>query len=280
MCNVYCCCRNLQNDGLIKLLLTFTFINLILSILAIFIRAAKTGRYEQALIYLEERNNGTFNNFVFDNCTLGGFFKDQYYCDIYGKRLSKPEEHVNYQFIFKNWGKIEIILNVSRLVITAIYSIFLYFVIKKRGNSVSLMNDEQQKSYFSLINYLIAFISFLIFVSSLCILIRAFSISANDDIGLYEDGNQNSFEEKIAINYIIDIIEIVLYGIEICFAVRLKTIFVVIEPPPPPPPTVIHVPKSPPERVVIINQQIAIQENIAIQQNNDLSVEQPINNYN
>ena len=85
--------------------------DIILSILAIFLRAAKTGRYEEALIYLEERNNGTFNNFEFENCSLGGLLKDEYYCDIYGKRLRKPERYVNYQYIYKNWGKIEIILN-------------------------------------------------------------------------------------------------------------------------------------------------------------------------
>ena len=287
MCNAYCCCRGYGNGSLINLLFIFTSINLLLSIVAIFIKAAKTGRYKEALIYLEERNNGTFNNFKFENCTLGGLFKLTYYCDIYGQRLSKPEKNVEFQSIYKNWGKIEITLNVSRLVITGIYSIFLYFAIKKRGNAPSLMSDEQIRMYIILMNYLIGFLSFLIFVSGLCIMIRAFSITANNDIGLYEDGDQNSFEERIAINYIIDITQIVLNSIEICFAIRLrKIIFVVIvEPPPPPPPTVVPptvgpVPKSPSGAVVIINQQINLNQETNIHQKNNLSVEEPLNNFN
>ena len=53
-------------------------------------------------------------------------------------------------------------------------------------------------------------------------MLRSFTIGTNNDIGLYEEGNQNSFESKIAINYIIDITEIVLYSIEICFGLRFK----------------------------------------------------------
>ena len=66
------------------------------------------------------------------------------------------------------------------------------------------------------------FIIFLIVISGIWILIRALALTANDDIGLYEDGEQNAFEEKIAINYIFDIGEIVLYGISICFVLRIK----------------------------------------------------------
>ena len=62
----------------------------------------------------------------------------------------------------------------------------------------------------------------MIFISGLWILLRSFAIGTNDDIGLYEEGNQNSFESKIAVNYIIDITEIVLYSIEICFGLRFK----------------------------------------------------------
>ena len=62
----------------------------------------------------------------------------------------------------------------------------------------------------------------MIFICGLWILLRAFTIGTNNDIGLYEEGNQNSFESKIAVNYIIDITEIVLYSIEICFGLRFK----------------------------------------------------------
>ena len=33
------------------------------------------------------------------------------------------------------------------------------------------------------------------------ILIRALALSCNINIGLYEDGEQNAFEDKIAVNY-------------------------------------------------------------------------------
>ena len=61
-----------------------------------------------------------------------------------------------------------------------------------------------------IINYIF---SFLIFTSGLFIFIRALALTANDHIGLYEDGRQNQFEEHTAINYIIDIINITLNSI-------------------------------------------------------------------
>ena len=54
------------------------------------------------------------------------------------------------------------------------------------------------------------------------ILIRALALSCNINIRLYEDGEQNAFEDKIAVNYIMDIIQIVLYGIMICFIIRIR----------------------------------------------------------
>lgn len=42
---------------------------------------------------------------------------------------------------------------------------------------------------------------------------KSITLISNMDIGLYPDGKQNSFESNIAINYIINIIEIVLNSI-------------------------------------------------------------------
>ena len=72
MCNVNCCCRAESTNGLIKLLLLFTGINLLLSIAAIFIRAANTKRYDEALIYLEAINNGTFKEVTFEDPQIRG----------------------------------------------------------------------------------------------------------------------------------------------------------------------------------------------------------------
>ena len=59
-------------------------ITFVLSFISIFIRAGKTERYKQALIYLEERNNGTFNvNDSYINCRKGGYiFKDETFREL------------------------------------------------------------------------------------------------------------------------------------------------------------------------------------------------------
>ena len=292
-CHINCCCPNMKRSGLINLLFVFTLINFVLSLTAIFIRAAKTGRYEEALIYLEERNNGTFNNFTFDNCKLGGLFKDTYFCDIYGKRLSKPEKNVEFQSIYKNWGIIELTLNTLRFIFTLLYVIFLYGVIKRGGNGIENTNEENKNKYVDKMKYLIIFLTCLIAVSGFCILIRAFSMSANISIGLYEDGNQNEFEKKIADNYIIDITEIVLYSIEICFAIRLQRIVnqieilviekkIVVEEekekePPLPPQVIIN-------KNIIINQNVSVGESDKTNQNdrtnqNDKSNQNIVGNF-
>ena len=157
-----------------------------------------------------------------------GFFKDEIYCEIEGKFLKKPDETVGFQSVFKNWTIIELTINILRAIIIGIYLMLLFLVKNKieeyiqitSNNNVNI-NEEREK-YIKLWIILIVGLIILIFDSSLCILIRAFSISANTNIGLYEDGSQNEFEEHIAINYIIDIIIIVLHGISICFVQRIK----------------------------------------------------------
>ena len=201
---------------------------MILAIVANFIRAAKTNRYEQALIYLEKRNNNTFLNTTYENCKYSGLFKDEIYCEIEGKFLKKPGENVGYQSVFKNWTKIELTINILRAIITGIFLLLLFFVKNKIEEYIQITSnknaniDEEKEKYNKLWIILIIGLIILIFDSSLCILIRALSISANINIGLYEDGTQNQFEEYIAINYIIDIIIIVLHGISICFVQRIK----------------------------------------------------------
>ena len=98
----------------------------------------------------------------------------------------------------------------------------IYFVIKNRAQNIANMDQEQKEKYLGNMTYLLIFVAFMIFLSGLYIIIRSFTISTNDQIGLYDDSEQNSFESNIAVNYIIDIIEIVLYGIEVCFIIRLK----------------------------------------------------------
>ena len=229
MCHADCCCSGETKSGLMNLLIAFTIINLILSVVAIFIRAAKTQRYDEALEYLEAINNGNLDSLDLNNCNQN-LFDDDIYCNIDGKTLKKPSQSVKNQGIFKNWNKIELSLNISRTVITIPFLAFLIYVINKR-------NMER-------FNLITIFVILLIVVSGLWIVIRALAISANQDIGLYEDGEQNAFEEKIAINYIFDIIEIVLYSIEICFIIRIKR-------PAPPAPIIVQPPPQPAQPVIV-----------------------------
>ena len=229
MCHADCCCSGETKSGLMNLLIAFTIINLILSVVAIFIRAAKTQRYDEALEYLEAINNGNLDSLDLNNCNQN-LFDDDIYCNIDGKTLKKPSQSVKNQGIFKNWNKIELSLNISRTVITVPFLAFLIYVINKR-------NMER-------FNLITIFVILLIVVSGLWIVIRALAISANQDIGLYEDGEQNAFEEKIAINYIFDIIEIVLYSIEICFIIRIKR-------PAPPAPIIVQPPPQPAQPVIV-----------------------------
>ena len=235
MCHADCCCSGETKSGLMNLLIAFTIINLILSVVAIFIRAAKTQRYDEALEYLEAINNGNLDSLDLNNCGQE-LFDDDIYCNIDGKRLKKPSQSVKNQSIFKNWNKIELALNISRAVITLPFLIFLIYVINKR---------EMER-----LNLITICVILLIVISGLWIVIRALAISANQDIGLYEDGEQNAFEEKIAINYIFDIIEIVLYGIEICFIIRIKR-------PAPPPPIIVQPPPQPVIVGAVIERRVA-----------------------
>ena len=261
MCNADCCCKDLSRDGLIKFLLTFTAINLILSIVSIFIRAANTGRYDQALEYLEARNNGTFVVVQYTDCKKSGFFKDEDYCKIEGEYLKKPSKDVNNQGLFKKWKTVEIILSILRTAITVVFLAMIYFVFKNKAKNFGNMDEEQKEKYVGNLTYLLIFTSFMIFLSGLYILIRALAINANQDIGLYDDSQQNSFESNIAVNYIIDIIEIVLYGIEICFIIRLKREIVTKYPTP----AIIQVPKSR-DQIINVPRQDPPQQEIMIQQ--------------
>jgi len=245
MCKTNCCCNGLTKDALKKLSFVFILINVVLSFIAIFIRAAKTKRYEQALVLLEQRNNGTYNSTLY-NCYLDGFLNYEIYCDSEGKRLSKPDDNVGSQSLFKNWNTYELLLNISRFILTAIVLVFFYFALNKK--------DVDGKN--NLLSYSIGFIGFLVADSGICILLRAFTIGTNQNIGLYEIGNQNEFESYTAMNYIIDIAEIVLNCVVICFIIRIQRedqkVVIVTQPQPPPQPQYMH-PSQQPEINININ---------------------------
>ena len=68
------------------------------------------------------------------------------------------------------------------------------------------------------------FLFFLILVTVACITIRSLVSITNDDIGLYEDGEgeKNSFFNNMVANFIIDIIEIIVYLAEISQTYLIK----------------------------------------------------------
>ena len=178
----------------------FTSINLILSIISIFISSSRTDRYNQALKYLESLDNG---NIDFVNCEKLGYIDDDYYCDIDGKKLRKPSDKIRYKNIFKKWNKLELVLNISRAAVIVPILVFSFFVAKKETKT--------------LFNLLMIFLFFLILVTGACITIKSLVSITNDDIGLYEDGEgeKNSFFNNMVANFVIDAFEILLYLAEI-----------------------------------------------------------------
>lgn len=161
---------------------------------------------------------------------------------------------------------IELLINILRLIITGIYLGILFFVKHKLVEYIEItgqkgvdINQEKEKNnnlWITLISGLIV----LICESGLNILIRALSISANTSIGLYEEGTQNEFESRIAINYIIDIAIIVLHSISICFVQRIKQ--GIKEYQPSQPPAIIVQP--PPLAVINVNKKVTIEQNEVI----------------
>ena len=162
MCNADCCCRDASTLDLIKYLLVFVLVNLLLSVISIFIRAAQTERYDQALLYLDAINSGELDlnlaEFGFNNCDRTGDFLDtNYYCEINGKRLKQPSESVSNQGLFKKWNKVELILSISRTAVTFIFLIFLFFVIKRKSEDLDINDETKVKNYENYLNYLIVF---------------------------------------------------------------------------------------------------------------------------
>ena len=96
MCYANCCYKNVSLNRLRMLLLLFVTINILLSILAIFIRATKTERYKQVLKILDQRNNWNFTYYNLTNCRKGGTFKLDTYCKLDRKFVYKPSEFVSY----------------------------------------------------------------------------------------------------------------------------------------------------------------------------------------
>ena len=58
--------------------------------------------------------------------------------------------------------------------------------------------------------------------SSICLLLRIMISHSNSNFGLYEIGNINEFDDYNVPNEIIDIAQIVLNSVVICFVVRIQ----------------------------------------------------------
>ena len=218
MCFDTCCKEKLV---LLRYLLIFALIALIMAVIAIFIRTAKTNRYEEALMYLEERNNGTFNFTVFTDCKKKNFLSETF-CNVDGKKLCKPNEEVSCESLFKNWNKAELGINISRAIISAIFLLFEYFVIHRKIYDVNFLNEEMKNKYLKLLKYLSLYVGFLMLDNCVCLFIRAIIITANNNIGVYEEGSQNSFTNKMAVQICFDFCELLYLGFENIFIKMLK----------------------------------------------------------
>lgn len=218
MCFDTCCKEKLV---LLRYLLIFALIALIMAVIAIFIRTAKTNRYEEALMYLEERNNGTFNFTVFTDCKKKNFLSETF-CNVDGKKLCKPNEEVSCENLFKNWNKAELGINISRAIISAIFLLFEYFVIHRKIYDVNFLNEEMKNKYLKLLKYLSLYVGFLMLDNCVCLFIRAIIITANNNIGVYEEGSQNSFTNGMAAHICFDCCELFYIVFESTFIKILK----------------------------------------------------------
>ena len=267
MCNEdSCCCRTFSILGLKNLILLFALINVVLTFISIFVRAAKTERYTEALILLDERNKFGLSNYNYtsDSCREGGMFNTEIYCEINGEMLSQPDKNVSYQSLFKNFVTVELVMSIIRTVLTGAFLGFIFFIFSKNIKFFESYqyDDAERKKFNDILMYIIICLGFLIFVSSLYILIRALTIGANINIGLYVEGNQNQFEEHTAHNYILDIIQIVLLSVSIGFILRIKTV-VNRRPPPPPRPIISSHPEQPKSKDIALGV-VAIEQRVVI----------------
>ena len=85
------------------------------------------------------------------------------------------------------------ILNISRTVFTLPFLVFLIFTVKKKDCEEVYFDKDKKEKYMKGLSILNIYIIILIIISIICIIVRAFSIIANIDIGLYPSTEQNSF---------------------------------------------------------------------------------------
>lgn len=241
---LYCCCKNSSAKEIVSYLIIFIILTFILSLIAVFVRAGNSKRYNQAILYLDERDNNNINNtnntfpeecrprllrILSDKEYKLNIRQLEEYCNFNGKQLVKQAESISFQKMFRSWKIIELIINISRLVLTGIYMVLLLFIrFKYNINAVNpnqRVSYEQQQRLAKLGSAFIrstAFAILLTFTSSIVLIIRAFTFIANEDIGLYYKEEKTDFENYIVINYIIDIAIITLTGVAICFSIRVK----------------------------------------------------------
>ena len=224
--NILGCFNSCKNrtliNNLFSNLIICIYIIFIFSLFSLFLRTGSTQRYKQALEFLNKRNKNNTNSIfpkeclsTYENTKLKNGLNLRNlkeYCEVNGKQVLKQAKNINFQSLFKNWKKIEVNINVIRLMITSLYLIFL-MIIKYKYRTNPTAYRFLISTIFA-INLSIVSFSFLI--------LRIFIIKTNDQIGLYYKEETTYFIVFIEINYLIDIIIGLLSIISAYLSIKLR----------------------------------------------------------
>ena len=93
-------------------------------------------------------------------------FKTEIYCEINGEMLSQPDENVSYQSLFRNFVTIELVMSITRTVITGAFLGFIFYIFSKNIKFFESYQDDdgEKKKFNDILMYIIICLSFLIFL--------------------------------------------------------------------------------------------------------------------
>ena len=137
-CYLGSCCPNAKSKNLSNFLLVFIFIKFVVSLTSAIIRPSSTDRYKEALKLLYETNNKIIYS-KFPLSCFRIFYKEEKYhsiiynynngsCIVNNKEYEEQKEKIEYKSIFKNLKKIELSLNILRIMIIGFYFIDLFLL--------------------------------------------------------------------------------------------------------------------------------------------------------
>ena len=191
-----CCCGcscNASPKGLVIALFIFSFIIFELSLDNVFYRLGSTDRYQEALIYLKEKENKIYSfgsscyEELSESSSSYGYYPTHSSCKV--KVQSKK---IRSKSLYKSWKDTDLALNIIRILITFACFVFLLYLLLKYFNVFNVFKDPNHESnikkylYIYFLTTLILSIVILVY-SIIYIVLRVQVDKANSDIGLYSE---------------------------------------------------------------------------------------------